>query len=684
MIEWIYLIGLLALIIAGYNYWKISKMDAGNQKMKEIAEAIALGARSFLKAEYKIMGIFIIVIAVAIALFLHKESGMMITTDSLLTAIAFVIGSLASIISGAVGMIVATKANVRTTQAAKKSVADAFNVAFKGGSVLGLTLVTFAMLGILTVFLIYQQFGVDVKIIVEAISGFALGGSMMALFGRVGGGIYTKAADVGADLVGKVEKGIPEDDPRNPAVIADNVGDNVGDIAGMGSDLFGSLAESTAAALVIGVIAFGTNLGAILFPLAMAAAGVLASIVTLFFIKVGKGKNANNVEKPIKLSLVLSTVLVGIASYFVTNALMPATFTLHGIVYTSMGVFYALIAGLISGLLIGLVTEYYTSHTYAPVRKNAESTKTGAATLMINGLALGYESAVVPVLLLAFTAVIAFHFAGLYGVALSALGMLGTLVIALTVDVYGPISDNAGGIAEMAGLEKGVRQKTDILDAAGNTTAAIGKGFAIGSAALTALALFSAFVTAAGIDSVNLLDFKVIGGLLVGAMLPFIFSALTMKSVGKAAQGIVIEVRRQFKEIKGLMSGKGKPDYDRCIAISTKSALQEMILPGVIIIFTPVVVGLLFGVQVLAGLLAGAISAGVVLAISMANSGGAWDNAKKYIEAGHLGGKGSDCHKAAVIGDTVGDPFKDTSGPSLNILIKLMAITSLVLVPLFI
>lgn len=681
MIEWIYLTGILALIMAGYTYWKISRMDAGNQKMSEIAQAISLGARSFLKAEYKIMAIFIVIIAALIYFFLDVKTTPV--NEGLYTAISFVIGSIASIISGAIGMIVATKANVRTTQAAKKSVASAFNVAFKGGSVLGLTLVTFAMFGILTLFLSYQSIGLDTKTVVEVISGFALGGSMMALFGRVGGGIYTKAADVGADLVGKVEKGIPEDDPRNPAVIADNVGDNVGDIAGMGSDLFGSMAESTVAALVIGALAFGvSNISAILFPIAITAAGILASAITLFVIS--KWKVTNNVELPIKASLVISTVLVGIASYFVTSAVIPATFTLHGITYTAMGVFYALIAGLVSGLLIGLVTEYYTSATYNPVKKNAESTKTGAATLMINGLALGYESSVIPVLLLAVTAVVSFQFAGLYGVALSALGMLGTLVIALTVDVYGPISDNAGGIAEMAGLDKKVRKNTDVLDAAGNTTAAIGKGFAIGSAALTALALFSAFVTAAGIDTVNLLDFRVIGGLLVGGMLPFIFSALTMKSVGKAAQGIVMEVRRQFKEIKGLMEGKAKPDYDRCIAISTKSALQEMILPGAIIVFTPVVVGVVFGVEVLAGLLAGAISAGVVLAISMANSGGAWDNSKKYIEAGHLGGKGSDCHKAAVIGDTVGDPFKDTSGPSLNILIKLMAITSLVLVPLFI
>jgi K(+)-stimulated pyrophosphate-energized sodium pump len=671
----------LALLIALINYFIIKRMDAGNAKMQEISKYIAQGARSFLKAEYKIMAIFIVIISVLIFFFLDVKSTPNVN-EGLFTAISFVIGAVASIISGAIGMFVATMANVRTTAASRKSIADGFGVAFRGGSVLGLSLVSFAVMGILTLYLVYGALGFDVKTTVEVLTGFALGGSMMALFGRVGGGIYTKAADVGADLVGKVEKGIPEDDPRNPAVIADNVGDNVGDIAGMGSDLFGSIAESTCAALVIGAVAFGMtgSLKAILFPVIVSAIGILASIIMLFFVRAKK--DAKNVEWPIKLALIGSTVLMAIALIFVTKWALPATFSLNDATYTATGVLYALLSGLVSGLLIGLVTEYYTSSTYNPVKKTADAAKTGPATLIIQGLSVGYESAVIPVILLAATAVIAFKFAGLYGVAMSAIGMLGTLVIALTIDVYGPISDNAGGIAEMSGLEKDVRKRTDVLDAAGNTTAAIGKGFAIGSAALTALALFSAFVTAAGVKTVNLLDVKVIGGLMFGGMLPFIFSALTMKSVGKAAQGIVMEVRRQFKEIKGLMSGKGKPDYDKCIAISTKSALREMILPGVIIIFTPVVVGLLFGVEVLAGVLAGSIVAGVVLAISMANSGGAWDNAKKYIEAGNLGGKGSDCHKAAVVGDTVGDPFKDTSGPSLNILIKLMAITSLVLVPL--
>ncbi|MDA3855490.1 MAG: V-type H(+)-translocating pyrophosphatase [Candidatus Woesearchaeota archaeon] len=670
----------VAFILAIINYISVQKMSAGDKKMKEIANYIAEGAKAFLIAEYKIMFVFIIVIAALLWFFLNQAVGHNL---GLYTAIAFVAGSIASILSGAIGMIVATKANVRTTEASKKSVSAGFDVAFKGGSVLGLTLVSFAVLGLIFLFMIYSFIGLEMNIIVEAITGFGLGGSMMAMFGRVGGGIYTKAADVGADIVGKVEKNIPEDDPRNPAVIADNVGDNVGDIAGMGSDLFGSVAESTAAALVIGFFAFGaTNITALTFPILISAVGILASIITLFFVKVGK--NSENVEKPIKYALVGSTILMAIGVYFATMWAIPESFIYNEITYTSTGVYIAILGGLVSGLAIGLITEYYTSASYRPVKKTAEAATTGAGTLMIDGLALGYESAVLPVLLIAGTAVLGFHYAGLYGIALSAIGMLGTLVIGLTIDVYGPISDNAGGIAEMAGLDKKVRKRTDILDAAGNTTAAIGKGFAIGSAALTSLALFSAFVSAAGIKVVNILDVNIIAGVLVGAMLPFLFSAMTMKSVGKAAQAIVVEVRRQFKEIKGLMEGKAKPDYEKCIAISTKASLNEMLAPSILIIVTPVFVGVIFGVEVLAGVLAGSIASGIVLAISMANSGGAWDNAKKYIEAGNLGGKGSDNHKAAIVGDTVGDPFKDTSGPALNILVKLMAIISLVLVPLFI
>ena len=682
MIEYIIFgICLVALIMALLTYRSITKQDEGTPKMREIAEYIAQGAKSFLYAEYKIMAIFIVVVSALIYFFLDLPNTAV--NEGLFTSIAFASGAIASIISGAIGMFVATKANVRTTAAARTSLPKAFGIAFKGGSVMGLSLVAFAVAGLLALLLVFKDYGLEIHVLVESLAGFGLGASMMALFGRVGGGIYTKAADVGADLVGKVEKGIPEDDPRNPAVIADNVGDNVGDIAGMGSDLFGSIAESTCAALVIGAIAFGaTNFAALTYPIAVSAVGIVASIITLFFVRMGK--SSTNAEKPIKWALVGSTALMAGLLWIVTPMILPTSFELTGLTYSAMGVFYAVCSGLVSGLLIGLITEYYTSATYKPVQNTADAALTGPATLIIDGLALGYESAVLPVILLAVTAVAAFQFAGLYGVALSAIGMLGTLVIALAVDVYGPISDNAGGIAEMSGLPKIVRKRTDILDSAGNTTAAIGKGFAIGSAALTALALFSAFVTAAGVNSINLLDIKVIGALMVGGMLPFVFSAMTMKSVGKAAQEIVMEVRRQFKEIDGLMEGTGKPDYEKCISISTKSSLREMIAPGVLIIFAPVIIGVVFGVEILAGFLAGSIVSGIVMATSMANSGGAWDNAKKYIESGKLGGKGSDPHKAAVVGDTVGDPFKDTSGPSLNILVKLMAITSLVLVPLFV
>ncbi len=668
-----------ALAMATVSFLRIRSLDAGDQRMREISGAIALGARSFLLAEYRIMAVFILVVGGLIALFLDNRTTPGLD-EGLYTAVAFVVGSLASILSGAVGMFVATLANVRTTQAARTSVERAFEVAFRGGSVLGLSLVSFSILGILLLFLAYTALGLPRESVAETLTGFALGGSMMALFGRVGGGIFTKAADVGADLVGKVEVGIPEDDPRNPAVIADNVGDNVGDIAGMGSDLFGSVAESTCATMVIGAIVFQDNLNAFLFPLLVTAVGLLASMVAFFFVKVRKG--SEDVELPIKKGLILSTLLMALGLIPLTNWALPDTFTLATGTYNAWGVLVSLLSGLVSGLLIGLVTEYYTSHSFHPVRKKAKMAKTGAATLIIEGIANGYESSFLPVILISVTAVVSYISAGLYGVAISALGMLGTLAMALAIDVYGPISDNAGGIAEMSGLPEEVRSRTDILDAAGNTTAAIGKGFAIGSAALTALALFSAFVTAAGLTVVNMLDERVMGGILVGAMLPFIFSAMTMKSVGRAAEMIVIEVRRQFAEIAGLMEGTARPDYKRCIEISTVTALKEMVLPGVMIIVTPVVVGLVLGVEVLAGVLGGAFASGIVLAISMSNSGGGWDNAKKLIEKGAHGGKGSMAHKAAVIGDTVGDPFKDTSGPSLNILIKLMAITSLVLVPL--
>ncbi|MBI3033201.1 V-type H(+)-translocating pyrophosphatase [Candidatus Woesearchaeota archaeon] len=671
----VFLVGIIALVYACYLARKVSKYDVGNQKMQEISRAIQEGALAFLYQEYKIMAWFIVIFGALIALFLdHGVS----------TALAFVFGCVTSILAGYIGMRIATLGNVRTTFQAQKSLSKAFQVAFESGSVMGLGLVSFAVLGLGLLYILFSLvLGYQAPIVMEIMAGFALGASSIALFARVGGGIYTKAADVGADLVGKVEKGIPEDDPRNPAVIADNVGDNVGDIAGMGADLFGSCAESTCSALLIGAVVFAAaGLGALLYPLLISVIGIVACFITLFLIKLPEGKE--NVESVLKRGLIISSLLVAVALYFVTTIVLPAQFELFSATYTSLGVYFAVLSGIISGLLIGIVTEYYTSHRYKPVRSVANASKTGAATNIIYGLALGYESSVLPIILLAITVFVAYSFAGFYGIAIAAIGMLSTLVLGLAIDAYGPVSDNAGGIAEMAGLDKSIRKRTDVLDAAGNTTAAIGKGFAIGSAVLTGLALFSAFTVAGSVGVVDLLSPLVISGLFIGALLPFIFSALTMKSVGKAALSMVEEVRRQFKTIKGLMQGKAKPDYKKCVMISTEAALKEMILPGILVLGTPLVVGLLFGVQALAGVLMGSIVTGAVLAIASANSGGAWDNAKKYIEAGNLGGKGSDVHKAAVVGDTVGDPFKDTSGPSLNILIKLMSITSLVFVPLFV
>jgi K(+)-stimulated pyrophosphate-energized sodium pump len=553
---------------------------------------------------------------------------------------------------------------------------------------MGFGLIGMAILGLvlLFVFLTNSFPNVEKHILMEALAGFGLGGSSVALFGRVGGGIYTKAADVGADLVGKVEKGIPEDDPRNPATIADNVGDNVGDIAGMGADLFGSAAEATCAALVIGATAaaLSNDINALLYPVLISAFGIPACLITLFFAKVKEG---GSVEGTLKKQLWISTIITAIIMYFVTNRFMPETIQIGDKVITKLAIYLSLVFGLFSGMLIGVITEYYTSHSYKPVREVADSCHTGAATNIIYGLALGYQSSVIPVVLLVITIVASSVLAGMYGIAIAALGMISTIAIGLTIDAYGPVSDNAGGIAEMAELGKEVRNRTDILDAAGNTTAAVGKGFAIGSAALTSLALFAAFVTRARtqdstLNSIELLDPLVFGGLLFGAMLPFIFSAFTMKSVGDAAKDMVEEVRRQFREIPGLMEGKNKPDYKKCVDISTAAALREMIAPGLLVLLSPLFVGYLFGIKTLAGMLAGALVSGVVLAISSANSGGAWDNAKKFIEA--AGKKGTDLHKAAVVGDTVGDPFKDTSGPAINILIKLMAITSLVFVEFFV
>ncbi|PJZ68251.1 sodium-translocating pyrophosphatase [Leptospira perolatii] len=681
----------LAILTAVVYALKVTRIKVGaeggkaeeTKKLLEISTAISEGAMAFLIREYKTISLFIGFMAVLIFLLLDNPESENFH-DGIFTAIAFISGAFISCLSGFIGMKIATAGNVRTAEAAKNSMQNAFRVAFDSGAVMGFGLVGLAVLGMITLFLIYTGTFPEVNklFLMESLAGFGLGGSAVALFGRVGGGIYTKAADVGADLVGKVEKGIPEDDPRNPATIADNVGDNVGDVAGMGADLFGSCAEATSAALVIGATAsaLSGNTDALLYPLLISAFGIPASLLTSLIARVKEG---GNVEKVLKIQLWVSTVIVAVAMYFVTDVFMTDSFEIAGKIITKWNVYISLLVGLFAGMFIGLVTEYYTSHSYKPVREVADASNTGAATNIIYGLALGYQSSVIPVVLLVITIVTANLLGGMYGIAIAALGMISTIAIGLTIDAYGPVSDNAGGIAEMAELGKEVRNRTDTLDAAGNTTAAIGKGFAIGSAALTSLALFAAFITRTKTTGLDILNAEVFGGLLFGAMLPFIFTALTMKSVGKAAKDMVEEVRRQFKEIPGIMERKAKPDYKRCVDISTTAALREMILPGLLVLLTPIIVGYLFGIKSLAGVLAGALVSGVVLAISSANSGGGWDNAKKYIEK-IAGGKGSDQHKAAVVGDTVGDPLKDTSGPSINILIKLMAITSLVFAEFFV
>ncbi len=670
----------------------------GEQKtrLKFIHNAIATGAMAFLKQEYKFLAIFMVVFAAIIAILIddHHTEGF---REGIYTAAAFLFGGIISIASGYIGMMVATQGNARTTVSARNSIGDAFNVALHSGAVMGFALVGLATMGLIVVYVVMKAVvpaDLPNHILMEIIAGFGLGGSTIALFARVGGGIFTKAADVGADLVGKVEKGIPEDDPRNPAVIADNVGDNVGDVAGMGADLFGSCAESTCAAMVISAVVFAGNVDALLFPILISAVGIPISLLTLLFVKV---KVESDVAPALMKLLIISSALMAVAMYFVTMQFIPAEFVLRDATYTSLGIYGCFLAGLVAGLTVGLLTGYYTSDNYAPVREVAKSCETGAATNIIYGLALGYKSTVLPYIAIAASIFISWDLGGMYGVAIASLGMLGTLVIALTIDAYGPVADNAGGIAEMVGLDKEVRRRTDILDSAGNTTAAIGKGFAIGAAILTSLALFAAFLTSADalmkeqrgddfdlLGSINLLDPVVFVSLFMGAVLPFLFTAMTMKSVGKAAFDMIEEVRRQFRTIPGLMEGTGVPDYAECVAISTKAALREMIAPGILIMGTPLVVGYLFGVPAVAGMLAGSLVTGGVLAIASSNSGGAWDNAKKYIEAGNLGGKGSDVHKAAVVGDTVGDPLKDTSGPSLNILIKLSAILSLVFAPFFV
>ncbi len=751
----IVLFGVLSLISAMVFAYLVHRIPptqgAASEQQKEkllvISGAISEGAMAFLTRMYRYMLVFMAVFGILVWLLVDLQ-----TFHLPVSALSFLAGSVISIVSGFIGMKAATMGNVRTASAAQNSLSGAFRIAFNTGAVMGFGLVGLAVLGLIAMYLLLDTLmpGESREHVMEALAGFGLGGSSIALFARVGGGIYTKAADVGADLVGKLEENIPEDDPRNPAVIADNVGDNVGDIAGMGADLFGSIAESTCAALVIGAVAFSMDLDALLYPVLITAVGIPIALVSTLFARTADEKK---IESALKRTMLVSTGIMGVALFFLTREILPTRFSILGQEYTNMGVFYCVAAGLIAGMIIGIITEYYTSSRYPPVREVAKASETGAATNIIYGLSLGYQSSLLPVVLIGATVFIGYFFAGMYGIAVASLGMLGTIAIGLTIDAFGPVADNAGGIAEMAGLGEEVRVRTDALDSAGNTTAAIGKGFAIGSAALTSLALFSAFLVRSGVTTLDILKPSVISMLIIGAALPFIFTSMTLKSVGKAAMEMIKEVRRQFDTIPGLrpsfqltgesckalegenlgaavmkglraMEGQvfpteeafleavgnatgnaagkdgervreaalrhinlgieiGKPDYRACIDISTRASLREMLLPGAQVILTPIVVGFLFGPEPLAAMLIGSLVAGTVLAISSANSGGGWDNAKKYIESGNLGGKGSDTHTAAVVGDTVGDPFKDTSGPSLNILIKLQAIISLVFAPFF-